>query len=85
MSRAECIDNKGKFKACPYRTITEEHKAIMVGQGDIAVQSFLPCIGELCSGYHLGICLRLAEALQNQEHSSGKDDVCCYQEGDRKL
>lgn len=72
MSHAKCIDDKGNFRACPYRTITEEHKAMMVGHGDITVQSFLSCIGELCSAYHSGICLRLAEVLQNQGHKESE-------------
>lgn len=74
MSSAKCIDEKGDFKACPYRIITEEHKAMMIGQGDIISQLFYPCIGEHCAGYHIGICLRLTEVLQNQEHSDRKDN-----------
>lgn len=74
MSHAKCINENSEFKACPFRTITEEHKAMIRGQGDIISQSFYPCIGERCAGYHVGICLRLAEVLQNQEHSGRKGD-----------
>lgn len=74
MSHANCIDDKGELKACPYRIFTEEHKALMVGQGDIVTQSFYPCIGENCAGYHDGICLRLAEVLHNQENERRQDN-----------
>lgn len=60
---AMCLDDKGQFKACPYRVFTEEHKAIMRGSGDCISQRFYPCIGEECIGYHVGICLRAHEAL----------------------
>lgn len=61
---ATCIDEKGDFKACPYRVFTEEHKAVLRGSGDFVVQQFYPCIGEACVGYHAGICLRACEALK---------------------
>ena len=57
-----CLDEKGNFKACPYRVITEEHKALLQGHGDFVTQQFYPCIGEACVGYHVGICLRAHEA-----------------------
>lgn len=31
---ASCLDEKGRFKSCPYRVYTDEHKAILRGQGD---------------------------------------------------
>ena len=60
---ATCIDKDAKFKKCPYRVITEEHKAILRGQGDIITQLFYHCIGEECIAYHVGICLRAYESL----------------------
>lgn len=60
---ATCLNKDGKFKNCPYRVVTEEHKAILRGQGDITTQLFYPCIGESCIAYHVGICLRAYEAL----------------------
>lgn len=30
---ASCLDEKGRFKSCPYRVYTDEHKAILRGQG----------------------------------------------------
>lgn len=62
---ARCHDEKGNFKACPYRVITEEYPAVMIGAGSTTVQEFYSCIGEKCIGYHAGICLRLHEALQS--------------------
>lgn len=61
---ASCLDEKGQFKACPYRVCIEEHKAILRGQGDFTSQCFYPCIGEKCAAYHVGICLRLVSALK---------------------
>lgn len=29
---ASCLDEKGRFKSCPYRVYTDEHKAILRGQ-----------------------------------------------------
>lgn len=60
-----CIDDKGNFKLCPYRVFQEEHKALMIGSGDIVIQGFYPCVGEECIAYHDGICLRATEALKN--------------------
>lgn len=45
---ASCLDEKGRFKSCPYRVYTDEHKAILRGQGDFVSQCFYPCIGEGC-------------------------------------
>ena len=61
---ASCLDEKGRFKSCPYRVYTDEHKAILRGQGDFTSQCFYPCIGEGCIAYHVGVCLRLAAALK---------------------
>lgn len=55
---ASCLDEKGRFKSCPYRVYTDEHKAILRGQVDFVSQCFYPCIGEGCVAYHVGICLR---------------------------
>lgn len=54
---ATCIDKDAKFKKCPYRVITEEHKAILRGQGDIITQLFYPCIGEECIAITLAFVL----------------------------
>ena len=62
---ANCINENGEFKSCPYRVITEEHKAVMIGTGDLVTQKFYPCIGEACVGYHVGICLRAFETLKD--------------------
>lgn len=35
---ASCLDEKGCFKSCPYRVYTDEHKAILRGQGDFVSQ-----------------------------------------------
>lgn len=69
---ATCIDKDAKFKKCPYRVITEEHKAILRGQGDIITQLFYPCIGEECIAYHVGICLRAYEALNKLQEGERK-------------
>ena len=69
---ATCIDKDAKFKKCPYRVITEEHKAILRGQGDIITQLFSPCIGEKCIAYHVGICLRAYEALNKLQEGERK-------------
>lgn len=61
---ASCLDEKGRFKSCPYRVYTDEHKAILRGQGDFTSQRFYPCIGEGCVAYHVGVCLRLVAALK---------------------
>lgn len=63
---ASCLDEKGRFKSCPYRVYTDEHKAILRGQGDSTSQCFYPCIGEGCVAYHVGVCLRLAAALKEE-------------------
>ena len=60
---ASCLDEKGRFKSCPYRVYTDEHKAISRGQGDFTSQCFYPCIGEGCIAYHVGVCLSLCAAL----------------------
>ena len=39
---ASCLDEKGRFKSCPYRVYTDEHKAILRGQGDFVSQCFYP-------------------------------------------
>lgn len=61
---ASCLDEKGRFKSCPYRVYTDEHKAILRGQGDFVSQCFYPCIGEGRVAYQVGICLRFAAALK---------------------
>lgn len=61
---ASCLDEKGRFKSCPYRVYTDEHKAVLRGQGDFTSQCFYPCIGEECIAYHVGVCLRLVAALK---------------------
>lgn len=66
---ANCIDEEGKFKACPYRVFTQEHKAIAVGTGDCVIQDFYPCIGEKCIGYHDGLCMRVMETLKVVKHN----------------
>lgn len=55
---ANCLDDKGNFKLCPYRVFTKEHKAMAIGSGDVVMQEFYPCAGEACIAYHVGICLR---------------------------
>ena len=37
---ANCLDEKRNFKACPYRVITEERKAVLRGYGDFVTQQF---------------------------------------------
>lgn len=64
MEGAECINENGQFKACPYRIFTEEHKAITIGQGDIVSQSFYPCIGENCAEFHVGKCFRGSDEVK---------------------
>lgn len=66
--QVNCLDEKGQFKSCPYRVITEEFKAVMVGQGDMTTQQFYPCMGEKCVGYYNGICLRAAAVLKENSH-----------------
>lgn len=61
---ANCLDKNGNFKLCPYRVLTEEHKAVMRGAGDFVTQKFYPCVGEDCVAYHVGICLKAHEALK---------------------
>lgn len=61
---AKCLNDKGDFKLCPYRVFTEEHKAITIGSSDCVTQTFYPCMGEACIAYHVGICLRVQEALK---------------------
>lgn len=61
---ANCLDEKGNFKLCPYRIFTKEHKAIGIGNGDSVIQGFYPCVGEDCVAYHVGLCLRAREALK---------------------
>lgn len=64
---ANCLDDNGNLKLCPYRIFQEEHKALCIGDGDVVTQEFYPCLGQKCIGYHVGICLRLHEALQSVE------------------
>lgn len=66
---ANCLNDKGEFKSCPYRVFTEEHKAIAIGSGDCVTQHFYPCVGEQCIAYHVGLCMRVQEALTNVEKS----------------
>ena len=61
---ASCIGENTKFKLCPYRVFTQEHKAIAIGSGDCVTQEFYPCAGEACIAYHVGLCLRAHEALK---------------------
>ena len=61
---ANCRDNKGRLKLCPYRVLTEEHKAIAIGNGDYVTQRFYECAEENCIAYHDGICLRAHEVLK---------------------
>lgn len=61
--KAKCIDDKGEMKLCPYRVYQEEKKALMIGNGDMVIQMFYPCLGERCVGYHEGVCLIAHEAL----------------------
>lgn len=59
-----CLDKEGNFKKCPYRVFTESYPAILRGSGDCVTQEFYSCMGEACIAYHVGICLRAAEALK---------------------
>lgn len=61
---ANCLDGKSNFKLCPYRIFTEEHKGMVVGSHDCTTQEFYPCAGDKCIAYHVGICLRLNQALR---------------------
>lgn len=64
---ANCLNDKGEFKSCPYRVFTEEHKAITIGSGDCVTQQFYPCVGEQCIAYHVGLCMRVREAIKTVE------------------
>lgn len=46
------IDTKG----CPLLIQTEEHKALMIGNGDYTVSYMLPCIKDKCMAYKDGYC-----------------------------
>lgn len=69
---ANCINEAGEFKLCPYRVFQEEHKALAIGNGDMVVQTFYSCIGEQCIAYHVGICLRAQEALTTAKQNTTK-------------
>lgn len=58
---ANCLDGNSNFKKCPFRIVERETKNVY---GSHKEQNFRPCIGERCIAYHVGICLRLAEALK---------------------
>jgi hypothetical protein len=40
-----------ELKLCPYLPQKEERKAMMVGNGDITVTYFLPCIKDKCAAF----------------------------------
>lgn len=48
---------------CPYRVLTEEHKAMAVGTGDCTTQSFYFCELDVCAAYHDGKCMRAQETI----------------------
>lgn len=43
-------------KCCPLLVQKQEHKAIMIGDGDFTVSYMLPCIKEKCAAYKDGHC-----------------------------
>lgn len=67
MANANCltITDPAEFKLCPFRIHQVTHKPAFVGHGDIVTQEFYPCMGEKCIAYHVGICLRLSDAVEN--------------------
>ena len=58
---ANCLNEKDQFKRCPFMVVEQEQKNVY---GVRKEQNFKPCIGEMCVAYHVGICLRLVEALK---------------------
>lgn len=51
-------------KLCPYLIVTEDRKAICVGNNDIKVTYFNPCLKEKCMAYENGECARMKECRQ---------------------
>ena len=72
MANAACLNENGDFKLCPFRVHTEVHPALVMGSGDITTQTFYPCAGLECIAYHVGVCLRLQEALQKVDYGHGR-------------
>lgn len=63
---------KKTTKLCPYLIVTEERKAICVGNNDMIVTYFNPCLKEICMGYVNGECGRLNES-KNESCITSKD------------
>lgn len=72
MANAECLKENGDFKLCPFRVFTEIRPAVMCGTGDITTQEFYPCAGESCIAYHVGVCLRLQDAMKSVDYGRKK-------------
>ena len=67
MANANCLTDTdpAEFKLCPFRVFKQEHLPMMRGNGSRVTQEFYPCMGEKCIAYHVGICLRLSDAVKN--------------------
>lgn len=67
MANANCltITDPAEFKLCPFRVCQVEHPPVFRGHGTTVTQEFYPCMGEKCIAYHVGICLRLSDAVAN--------------------
>lgn len=65
MANANCLDNEANFKLCPFRVLKAEHPPMLRGQGATVTEQFYECLGEKCVAYHVGICLRLSDAVDN--------------------
>lgn len=67
MANANCLNDTepAEFKLCPFRVHQIEHQPVYVGHGRVVTQEFYPCMGEKCIAYHVGICLRLSDAVKN--------------------
>ncbi len=57
---------------CPYRVLTQEHKAMTIGSGDCTTQQFYFCEGNICAAYHNGKCMRIQEKVHNMEATANE-------------
>lgn len=65
MPNANCLNKDGEFKLCPFRVYKAEHPPVLRGNGTVITEQFYPCMGEECVAYHVGICLRLSDTVDN--------------------
>lgn len=65
MEKAMCLNKNRELKLCPFRICQVENPPALRGNGTVVTEQFYQCLGEECVAYHVGICLRLSNQVDN--------------------